>query len=199
MRQHTSVGVLLAAGSGKRFDPSGVRNKLTQQLANGTPVAVQAARNLRQVLSRVIVVVQSLEWTEQCNFPACRFLMFPHAEQGMGASLAFAIADIVAHESDADSVLIALADMPYIQVGTIQKVAGALQAGADIVQPVFQRQAGHPVGFSKRYFPALMALSGDKGARQLLLKFPVTQLEVQDPGIVQDIDYAADLQSAKIR
>jgi molybdenum cofactor cytidylyltransferase len=38
------VGILLAAGRGRRFDPAGLRNKLLQPLADGEPVVVASAR-----------------------------------------------------------------------------------------------------------------------------------------------------------
>jgi molybdenum cofactor cytidylyltransferase len=195
MRQHIPVGILLAAGFGKRFDPTGARNKLLELLENGTPIALQAAQNLRQVLSDVIAVVHTPELAAQFTGLGCRPLIFPHADQGMGASLAYAIS--VADELGADSVLVALADMPYVQPATIQQIVNALNSGADIVQPVFQKQPGHPVGFSKRHFSALMALTGDTGARHLLHEFPVMHISVDDPGVVHDIDYLSDLRSQK--
>ena len=50
------VGVLLAAGRGARFDPSGTHNKLEQTLANGDMLAVAAAKNLLLELDRKSVV-----------------------------------------------------------------------------------------------------------------------------------------------
>jgi len=198
MQHNEPVGVLLAAGCGRRFDPTGVRNKLTQNLSNGTTVAAQAAQNLRQVVSRVFAVVQSSELAATFTLLGSKSLQFAGAEQGMGASMAFAVAEVVKFDPDVDSVIIALADMPYVQLDTIRKIAAALKAGAEIVQPVFQEQPGHPVGFSKRHFAALMALNGDIGARRLLIEFPVTQIVVNDPGIVQDIDFITDLPGYKV-
>lgn len=56
----TPVGILLAAGRGRRFDPSGTRNKLLQPLPNGEPVAVASARALLAVLPKVIAVGKSV-------------------------------------------------------------------------------------------------------------------------------------------
>jgi molybdenum cofactor cytidylyltransferase len=41
--------------------------------------------------------------------------------------------------------------------------------------------------------PGLLALGGDEGARRLLKLHPVTEVEVDDPGIFQDVDLPADL------
>lgn len=189
------VGILLAAGSGRRFDPSGIKNKLIEPLENGTPVAIQAAKNLLQVLSTVAVVTRSRALAAQFDALGCKSLLFADAAQGMGASLAHAVADVVESHIAAHAVLIALGDMPYLQTDTIEKLVRALQDGADMVQPIYQKQVGHPVGFSRRHFAALMRLQGERGARHLLREFPVTQVEVNDPGILKDIDYPADLRA----
>ena len=52
------VGILLAAGRGSRFDPSGVHNKLLQPLANGEALAVASAKKLLAVLPRVVAVLR---------------------------------------------------------------------------------------------------------------------------------------------
>ena len=53
------VGILLAAGRGRRFDPSGHRNKLLQPLAGGDAVVVASARALLAVVPNVIAVVRA--------------------------------------------------------------------------------------------------------------------------------------------
>jgi molybdenum cofactor cytidylyltransferase len=189
MPQPISVGLLLAAGCGRRFDPTGSQNKLTQLLDNGTPVAVQAAHNLRSAVTKVIAVVRCSTLAQQLVTVGCEVHLFTQAELGMGASLAFAMNHVI----DSNLVLVALADMPYVQTETSRKIVDALTDGADIVQPVFRQQSGHPIGFSKRHFPALMALSGDIGARHLLREFPVHQVVVEDAGILRDIDFLLDL------
>jgi len=195
MSRQSTVGILLAAGFGRRFDPDGQQNKLLQLLDNGVPVAVQAARTQLQVLDQVVAVVQCATLAEKLAETGCHVLMFAQAHDGMGASLAHAMRHVVAQYPGAGSVLVGLADMPYIQVPTIASVMLELDRAADLVQPVFQQQGGHPVGFSSRHFAALLALQGDSGARRLLLEFPVVQLAVDDPGIIRDIDYPADLRS----
>jgi molybdenum cofactor cytidylyltransferase len=52
----SATGILLAAGYGSRFDPSGLHNKLLATLPDGTPVAFQSARRLLSAVSRVVAV-----------------------------------------------------------------------------------------------------------------------------------------------
>jgi len=191
--RHTTAGILLAAGSGRRFDATGARNKLFQLLDGGESVAQRAAHSQLNVLSTVIAVVSNAQLAEQLERLGCKVLFYSEAQQGMGASLAYAVRHVVTHVQGAQSVLIGLADMPYVLPDTISALVTQLELGTGIVQPVYQEQGGHPVGFAREYFPALMALQGDTGARHLLREFPVLRVPVADPGIILDIDYLSDL------
>jgi molybdenum cofactor cytidylyltransferase len=109
----------------------------------------------------------------------------------MGASLA---AGIQASE-DAEGWIVALADMPRIQIATIEAVARALDGGAPIVAPYYNGQRGHPVGFGAEHRDALLSLDGDSGARALLDSQRVMRLDVDDAGILRDIDTPEDLRA----
>src|SRR5262249_59668766 len=99
----------------------------------------------------------------------------------------------VAASDDAESWIVALADMPRIAGETIEAVARVLDGGASIVAPVYRGQRGHPVGFGLAHRDALLALDGDSGARALFALHTVTRVEVDDPGILADVDTPEDL------
>jgi molybdenum cofactor cytidylyltransferase len=65
--------------------------------------------------------------------------------------------------------------------------------------PRWRGERGHPVLFGRAHFAALEALNGDRGAASLLREHPVHWVEVEDPGILQDIDRPADLAQAQGR
>jgi len=71
----------------------------------------------------------------------------------------------------------------------------ALEADAALVAPLHLGVRGHPVGFSRRYFGELAALTGDEGAKDVVrnhsqeLRF----IETDDPGVARDVDTPADL------
>jgi molybdenum cofactor cytidylyltransferase len=79
---------------------------------------------------------------------------------------------------------------------TLRRLADALAAGAGIAAPVMAGRRGNPDGFGLVHLDALLALSGDAGARRLLQMFPVTEVPVDDPGIFRDIDLPGDLTGA---
>jgi molybdenum cofactor cytidylyltransferase len=185
------AGILLAAGRGARFDSSGKQNKLLQVLASGDSVARTSARHMLAALPTVLAAVRPGNPTlaAQLAGAGCRVAVCATAEQGMGATLAFAMEQL----READAWLIALADMPSVQASTLQSLRDALQDGADIVQPTYRGAPGNPVGFSRLHLAQLLQLGGDQGARALLKAHPVTRIAVEDPGILQDIDTPADL------
>jgi molybdenum cofactor cytidylyltransferase len=186
------VGILLAAGRGRRFDPRGARNKLLAPLPSGEPVVAASARNLLAALPRVVAVVPPHDTGVAgllCDL-GCDVTICPDADSGMAASLVHGIRYSL---PVADGWLVALGDMPYVLPSTIQALCGALARGAGIAAPVMQGRRGNPVAFGAAYSSELLALQGDQGARGILTTHPVTEVEVIDPGIFRDIDTAADL------
>ncbi|WP_241302438.1 nucleotidyltransferase family protein [Burkholderia stabilis] len=187
-----ATGVLLAGGLGQRFDPSGLHSKLLALLPDGTPVAVAAARHLTAITSDVIAVVRpgAEKLAILLNEAGCQVVYAPDTVRGMGASLAAG----VRATPDASGWLVALADMPWIAAPTYEAVTRALDAeNASIVAPAHRGVRGHPVGFAAHHFDALAALDGDTGARALFASAPVRLLDVDDPGILRDVDTPADL------
>lgn len=184
------VGLLLAAGRGRRFDPSGVRSKLLQPLptAPGQTVLAAAAANLAAALP-ICVVLRVGAADLATHMAGYAWVQCDAADDGMAASLVCGVQRTV----DAAGWVIALADMPYLQATTIRALASALRQGADIAVPTCQGRRGNPVGFSRKHLPQLLALQGDQGARSLLQAYPVVEVAVDDPGIHQDIDIVADI------
>jgi molybdenum cofactor cytidylyltransferase len=193
----TPVGILLAAGRGRRFDPAGQRNKLLQPLAEDEPVVVASARKLLAAVPRVVAVVAPSDGGVAGRLSAlgCDVTVCPDADSGMAASLTHAIRHTLAKVPAPQAWLVALGDMPYVEVATLRLLADALAAGAGIAAPVLDGRRGNPVGFNAVHLDALLALRGDQGARRLLQTCPVTEVPVHDPGIFRDIDTPDDLTS----
>jgi molybdenum cofactor cytidylyltransferase len=185
------VGILLAAGSARRFGAA----KLLQPLHDGVPVAAAAAQALLQVLPNTLAVVKPGDHAliELFTELGLQVVENPLADEGMGTSLAAGVN--AAATTWADGWLIMLADMPWIQPATISALADRLEKGASIVAPVYAGQRGHPVGFSSRWLQPLRDLRGDRGARDLIADNLDTLelLATEDAGVLQDIDFPHDL------
>lgn len=189
-------GILLAAGKGKRFDASGARNKLLQLLPSGCTVAQASAKNLLTVLPDTLAVVsgQADALASILTVAGCDITICADAGNGLASSLEHALkCELQRAPDDSAGWIIALADMPFVQSDTIAAMVQALDCGAGIVVPTYQGRRGNPVGFARSYLPQLLLLSGDQGARDLLKTCPVTEVAVDDSGILRDIDVPYDL------
>jgi molybdenum cofactor cytidylyltransferase len=186
----TIVGVLLAAGRGERFGG----DKLMALLRDGGRVGPVAARQLVAVLPGSIAVVRPEDKAlkQALREVPIRLVEHPNPEAGMGDSLALA----VQASADAGGWLIALGDMPWIQLETLQALVTGLRSGASLVAPVYQGRRGHPVGFSAEWGGHLSRLSGDEGARHLLSAEAdrLERIPCGDPGVLRDVDCRSDLQ-----
>jgi molybdenum cofactor cytidylyltransferase len=189
----SATGILLAAGLGTRFDPSGLHNKLLAPLPDGTPVVFQSARRLLAVATDVIAVVRpgAEKLADVLNEAGCNVIFSIDAERGMGATLAAA----VRASSEADGWLVALGDMPWIEPSSIEAVARPLDAGEQLVAPFYRGTRGHPAGFGIAHRETLMALDGDAGARGVFAMHTPFIVEVDDPNVLRDVDLPSDLQT----
>ncbi|HEV7814088.1 MAG TPA: nucleotidyltransferase family protein, partial [Janthinobacterium sp.] len=119
----------------------------------------------------------------------CEVRVCADADTGMAASLTHAID----YTKGAPGWLVALGDMPHVQPATIARLAQAIEQGADIAVPVYRGARGNPVAFSDFHLPLLLALDGDQGARNILKSHAVREVDVDDAGILRDIDTPEDL------
>ena len=181
------VGILLAAGSSRRFGS----DKRWHRLADGTPMAVESGRRLLAACSHSVAVLRpdDSELARALTDLGMQVVFCAEAVGGMGHSLAAGVATA----AEAKGWLVALADMPGIAGTSYRAVLDTLLAGAGIVRPTLDGQVGHPVGFAAAYRDALLSLTGDRGGKAIIAAHPaaVVDCPVSDPGILFDIDTPA--------
>ena len=188
--------IVLAAGLGSRY--AGPGHKLAQPLAEGE--ASDSALVLTATLQHAIesqlpvVVVTTAELAPIAGrlLAARDVVLIPAAAPIRGRGMGDSIAAGVAARADAAGWLILPADMPRVRPETLQAVARALQTHA-VAYAQYQGRRGHPVGFSAELYSELIALTGDEGARRLVARYPAEAVDVDDPGVLIDIDTVEDL------
>ncbi len=185
----TICGIVLAAGSSRRM---GVVNKLLMNV-DGEAMVKRSVQPIAEAKleSTVIVTGFENEKIKSCLSEYELRLVFNDCfREGMGTSLAVGVESISAIEPD--GILVSLGDLPYLQKESVLAVMERFcsQGGEKITVPVYNGTQGHPIVFPFRYAEELKALKGDQGARDLIRREgeSVTKLDLQDIGIMRDID-----------
>jgi molybdenum cofactor cytidylyltransferase len=188
--------IVLAAGLGSRF--AGTGHKLEQLLhdEDGHGAAAVLSLTLRNALASrlpvLVVTTSDLAPLAHEEVAARDVVVVPRAAPVRGRGMGDSIAAGVAARADAPGWLLLPADMPRVKPSTLVAVAQALQQHP-VAFAQHQGRRGHPVGFAAELYSELIGLTGDEGARRLVARYPSVPVEVDDPGVLIDIDTAEDL------
>jgi molybdenum cofactor cytidylyltransferase len=97
--------------------------------------------------------------------------------------------------------VVCLGDMPQVDAQLIDRLIDAFNpaAGALAVVPTTDGQRGNPVLWSRRFFPELMRIEGDVGARHLIARYgeAVVEVPVAGKAVLTDVDTPEELRGVK--
>ena len=187
--------VVLAAGLGSRF--TGVGHKLAQPFGQSTVLGQTLSHAVGSGLPVVVVTIESLLADAVRHVASRDVVVLDRADRPSNQlGMAHSIAAGVAARPQAGGWLVLPADMPMVKSDTLSQVARALDSHPVVFAQYLGRR-GHPVGFSPELYSELVQLSGDDGARRIVARYPSFGVEVSDPGVLMDIDTAADLAAAQ--
>jgi molybdenum cofactor cytidylyltransferase len=189
------AGVVLAAGSGSRFGGA-------KQLAelDSRPLLEHALRAVEAVpaIERIVVVLgaRADEVRAGVDFGATQVVVCEDWETGQSASLRRGIAAIA---DDAQAAVITLGDMPRVTPQVIARFADlAAEHGALArARATYDGRPGHPVVLGRAYFDAVAEIEGDIGARELLRRIGVFEIECAHLCSPIDVDTPADLEGLR--
>ncbi len=191
MRTRPAI-IVTAAGLGSRF--GGAVHKLDQAF-DGTTVLATTVRHAVQTQLSVVVVTTAGRAAALASVIApydIVVLTDAQAARGMGASIATGVVE----RSGAPGWLVLPGDMPLVQPSTMLAVAAALEQHP-VAYAQYRGRRGHPVAFAAELYSELTQLSGDDGARRVMLRYPAYGQEVEDPGVLLDIDTPTDLDTLR--
>ncbi|HEX6000741.1 MAG TPA: nucleotidyltransferase family protein [Hyphomicrobiaceae bacterium] len=181
------AAVVLAAGRSTRMGPE---NKLLADL-DGTPMLRRVVETALASTARPVLVVTGHMATEVGATLAGLDVLIV-ANPGYATGLASSLkAGIRAVPTDCDGAMILLGDMPRLAATYLNTLADAFAASPDsIIVPVHEGRQGNPVLWPRRYFPELLRLDGDAGAKRLMAahREDVREVELATDGIFIDVD-----------
>ena len=180
-------GLVLAAGAGVRFG----RPKQLAEL-DGRPLLEHAIRALTaSPVDRVVVVLGAGadQVTAGVDAQGADFVVCDRWDEGQSASLACGLARL----ADCEAVVITLGDQPRLSPEAVRRVISARAEGVDAVRATYGGEPGHPVLLEHRLFERMRDVTGDHGARNLLLSVQTHEVPCDDLGGGEDVDTPAQL------
>jgi CTP:molybdopterin cytidylyltransferase MocA len=200
----TTVGLLLAAGAGRRM---GGPKALLRLAPDGPTLAETAVRRLREAgCERVVVVVGSS--AEQAADAVAHLrvdvVTAPDWAEGMGASLRTGLAHLGSAQVGSlplgalpdEIALVTLVDLPDVTAEVMARVMATArpEGAAALVRAAYEGVPGHPVAIGRDHWDAVRATArGDRGARDHLRTTPHQLVECGDLATGRDVDTVADL------
>ena len=184
-------GIVLAAGEASRF---GSAKQLA--LLDGQPMLEHSLRAITAApVGRVILVLGAgaEEVAARIDLHGAEPLVCPRWQEGQAASLACGLAEL----SDCDAVVVILGDQPRISPDAIRRVIAARGPGALAVRATYGGDPGHPVLLERRLFAGMRNVTGDHGARNLLMSVSVREIACDDLGGGEDVDTPAELDALR--
>jgi len=188
------VSVILAAGAGRRL---GGVNKALLRTAEGDTFLAAIARlgTAAGVTSAVVVVAEphraeTVAEAERLGLP---WLDNPDPSRGMASSIELGTAHVATAHAGADAALLWPVDHVAVTPATVRAVVAACSPGR-VVIPMFGDRGGHPTGFGRELWPELMRCAGlPEGARSVVRATDPVRLDVDDAGVIRDVDRPVDL------
>jgi molybdenum cofactor cytidylyltransferase len=191
------AAVVLAAGRSSRM---GGPNKLLAEIGGRPLVRIVAEETLASRARPVVVITgHQRERVEAAlaGLPV-KTVHNPHYADGLGTSLR---AGIAALPADVDGAIVCLGDMPQVDAALIDRLIGTIDPdkGALVAVPTIDGKRGNPVVWSRRFFPDLLAVEGDVGARHLIGRYAeaVVEIPVSGNAALTDIDTPEALEAVK--
>jgi molybdenum cofactor cytidylyltransferase len=176
--------ILLAAGRSKRF---GEADKLEQEYLGG-PLAFHVVTALESVpFAQRIAVVSGTG----LDFAARGYEAVCNDDPAAGQSSSVRLGVEAARRHDPRAVLIALADMPRVTAAHVYRLLDYADGDDTILASSDGHQPRPPALFGRNRFDWLMSLSGDSGAREMIMK---AHHVIAVTNELIDVDTPADLE-----
>lgn len=187
-----AIAVVTAAGSAERFG-----GKKLLAPVNGEPLLDRTITALLDGgASEVIVVVGRDARAElerdvnSMNDARVRPVENPDPSRGMFSSIQEGVAT-----ASGDALLVMPGDMPYVKADTVRAVIARYRERPAIVSPRYRGKRGHPVAMPMTLRDEIRVTPATATLHDVIKKHTDMRVdvEVEDAGVVRDVDTPADL------
>ena len=164
-----------------------------------TTFIAHTAAAILPAVDRLIVVTGAHRERVEGAVPSGPRITIVHNPDWARGQLSSIKAGLGAVSADSDAVVVHLADHPLVKAETVRALTGEYERTLKpIVIARHHGRRGHPVLFARPIFAELFAAPEDGGARVVVNAGPerLGYVDVDDPGVVLDLDTPADLAGA---
>ena len=183
------VGLLLAAGSGRRFG----KPKALVDTGDG-PWVVRSLSTLAETDRQLVVVGASADTVAGLLPEGVAVVINAEHAEGMGTSLRAGLA-VLAADPVVDAAVVMLVDLPDVPLAAVRRVVAFWrEAGSPrsmLARAGYRGLPGHPVLIGGDHFTGVIGSAvGDRGARDYLASSDVALIECGDLATGDDVDEA---------
>ena len=182
--------VILAAGSGTRM--GGAAKAL---LTHGGQTYLEAiARTARAVglVDGVVVIGPPYGDAVAGHARALGLRVAVNGEPGRGMGSSVAIGFAAIGEGDAEAAWLWPVDHPHVRAESLTRLVEVM-GRHEVAQPRFEGRGGHPPLIARAVWPRLVGgAAGPGGARAVLAELDGIGIELEDAGVVRDVDTKED-------
>ncbi len=189
---HRDAGVIiLAAGASSRLGSP-------KQLLpfSGTTLLQHSIDVAEKSEASVVIIITGAnaeEITTNANYTKAAIRMNTAWQEGMASSIRCGLESLQQLHPQIKRVILMVADQPFVTTALLNDLMNVQEKeSCDIVASNYEITFGTPVLFTKRFFPELMKLTGDVGAKSLVRKHLNETAFVSFPKGEVDIDTVED-------
>jgi molybdenum cofactor cytidylyltransferase len=188
------VAVVPAAGRGERFRASAGAGAKLVALIEGRPILDWTIGCLLDGgVANVVVVLPPVSRATFASSllladPSVQVVVNPDPDRGMLSSILAGLDAVTG-----DPILILPADMPFVRPDTVAAVIDACRQSKKVVSPRSGGRRGHPLALPGRLRAEILRANASTTLGTILSNQERMEIDVDDPGILRDVDVAADL------
>ena len=192
-KKYKITNIILAAGQSKRMLKN---NKLLIKINKQSMIDKMVSTSLNSSADSTVVVLgyQSDIIQEIIQNKEIITIINKDYKKGLSSSLQCGISAL---PDDCDAAIIILADMPNIKSKIIDSLINNFnpQKNKSIIIPTFNGKRGNPILLDRKYFPDIISVKGDKGAKDIIVnnKNSILEIPQKDSSVLNDIDTKEDL------
>jgi molybdenum cofactor cytidylyltransferase len=191
MKSEIKTGVIiLAAGSSSRL---GQPKQLLE--FNGKTlieIAVEAAQNSFAQSCILVLGANSNLISERVDHSKVDKVINENWENGMASSMQKGLKYLI-ENSAPDQVILMLSDQPFVDSNILNSlIENKINTDSQIIACSYNGTFGVPVLFTKKYFPELLSITGNDGAKKLVMAHQNDLNTIDFPKGAIDIDTIED-------